>query len=205
MIDRRIYFEESSECPEANTTILYFIAPADMLGGKYPEAESMEISVEFPTAYPEARNAAVMFSPTKDGEDYDWFSVSMPLDEIEELMRLAERSNQTGCGADEKAIADWRPELNRIADRLGRAELLAQLAEEASELSQAALKLRRVLDGRNPTPVTEESAVLHLQEELTDVLLCAITVGIDKAEVERFIRAKSARWSARVEGDKDDV
>lgn len=105
----------------------------------------------------------------------------------------------------EKAITDWRPELNRIADKLGRAELLAQLAEEASELSQAALKLRRVLDGRNPTPVTEESAVLHLQEELTDVLLCAVTVGVDKTEVERFIRAKSARWSARVEGDGDDV
>lgn len=104
-----------------------------------------------------------------------------------------------------KAIDDWRPELNRIADKLGRAELLAQLAEEASELSQAALKLRRVLDGRNPTPVTEESAVLHLQEELTDVLLCAVTVGVGKTEVERFIRAKSARWSARVEGDENDV
>ncbi len=105
----------------------------------------------------------------------------------------------------EKAIADWHSELTGTAIKLGRAELLAQLAEEAAELSQAALKLRRVLDGRNPTPVTEAEATQHLQEELTDVLLCAITVGVDRTEVERFIRAKSARWSARVEGDDDDV
>lgn len=103
-----------------------------------------------------------------------------------------------------KAITDWQPELNRIADELGSAELLAQLAEEASELSQAEQKLRRVLDGRNPIPATEASAISHLQEEFTDVLLCAVTVGIDKTEVELFIRAKSARWSARVEGDEDD-
>ena len=105
----------------------------------------------------------------------------------------------------EKAIADWHSELTGIAIKLGRAELLAQLAEEAAELSQAALKLRRVLDGRNPTPVTEAEATLHLQEELTDVLLCAVTVGVDRTEVERFIRAKSARWSARVEGGGDDA
>ena len=76
MIDRRIYFEESYECPGS--------------------AESMEISVEFPTANPEARYAEVMFSPTKDGEDYDWFDVLIPLDEIEELMALAERSVKNG-------------------------------------------------------------------------------------------------------------
>lgn len=104
----------------------------------------------------------------------------------------------------EKAINDWHIELTNIAAKLGRAELLAGLAEEAAELSQAALKLRRVLDGRNPTPVTETEATLHLQEELTDVLLCAVTFGVDRTEIERFIRTKSARWSARVEGDVDN-
>jgi len=105
----------------------------------------------------------------------------------------------------EKAIADWHSELTGIAIKLGRTELLAQLAEEAAELSKAALKLRRVLGGKNPTPVTEAEATLNLQEELTDVLLCAITVGIDRTEVERFIRAKAYRWSARVEGEDDNV
>ena len=96
MIDRRIYFEESYECPEANIVTLYFIAPVDMLDGKYPDAKSMEISIEFPAGKPEARYAEVMFSPTKDGEDYDWFDVNIPLDEIEALIELAERSCKNG-------------------------------------------------------------------------------------------------------------
>lgn len=35
---------------------------------------------------------------------------------------------------------------------LPKAEILAQLAEETSELAQAALKLRRAIDKENPTP-----------------------------------------------------
>lgn len=35
----------------------------------------------------------------------------------------------------------------KISDILPKTEILAQLAEEASELAQAALKLRRALDG----------------------------------------------------------
>ena len=42
----------------------------------------------------------------------------------------------------------------KIKGRLGEAEVLAQLAEECTELAQAALKMRRVLDGKNPTPDT---------------------------------------------------
>ena len=44
----------------------------------------------------------------------------------------------------------------KIKGRLGEAEVLAQLAEACTELAQAALKLRRALDGKNPTPNTEE-------------------------------------------------
>ena len=40
--------------------------------------------------------------------------------------------------------------MDKIRDYLSDAEIVAQLAEEASELTQAALKLRRVLDGTNP-------------------------------------------------------
>ena len=43
--------------------------------------------------------------------------------------------------------------MDKIRDYLSDAEIVAQLAEEASELTQAALKLRRVLDGTNPTLV----------------------------------------------------
>lgn len=38
--------------------------------------------------------------------------------------------------------------MNKINMVMGVPELLAQLAEEATELAQAALKLRRVVDGK---------------------------------------------------------
>ena len=47
--------------------------------------------------------------------------------------------------------------MDKIRDYLSDAEIVAQLAEEASELIQAALKLRRVLDGMNPTLVALKS------------------------------------------------
>lgn len=96
MIDRRIKFDERYD--DGETTTLYFIAPKEMLLGEYPEAEHMEISIEFPTDHIEARYADVQFSPTKYFEeddcytDYDWFDVDMPYEEIEELIVLAERS-----------------------------------------------------------------------------------------------------------------
>lgn len=49
-----------------------------------------------------------------------------------------------------------------IRSRLSDAEQMAGLEEEATELAHAALKLRRVIDGSNPTPVTEEEAFDNL-------------------------------------------
>lgn len=90
-----------------------------------------------------------------------------------------------------------------IIDILGEAEVLAQLAEEAAELAQAALKLRRVLDGRNPTPATKESCCANLIEEYTDVVICARELGM--VENWRQITKKRARWKARLglEEEKD--
>ena len=59
-----------------------------------------------------------------------------------------------------------------IRDYLPRAEILAQLAEEASELAQAALKLRRVLGRTNPTPVEYKDAYANLVGEYSDVVCC---------------------------------
>ncbi len=103
----------------------------------------------------------------------------------------------------EKALADWRPELNHIIETLGTEELLAQLAEEASELSKAALKLRRVLNGKNPTPVSPADALLNVQEEMADVLLCILSVGFDQIAAEQTIRAKIPRWVGRIDHDED--
>ena len=51
----------------------------------------------------------------------------------------------------------------KIMEYMGEPEMLSQLAEECCELGQAALKLRRVLDKKNPTPVTEEEARANLE------------------------------------------
>ena len=56
-------------------------------------------------------------------------------------------------------------EVEYIKSRLDETERLLGLTEEALELALAALKLRRVLDGRNPTLVTEEQAAANLLEE----------------------------------------
>ena len=61
-----------------------------------------------------------------------------------------------------------------MVDAIGEPAMLEMLAEEASELTQAALKASRVLRGENPTPVTVAEALTHLVEEYTDVVQCAL-------------------------------
>ena len=80
----------------------------------------------------------------------------------------------------------------KIKGLLGEAEVLAQLAEECAELAQAALKLRRALDGKNPTPNTEEERRRALLEEYTDVIHCALVLDLDQ------IRKKTERWMRRL-------
>ena len=96
----RIWFEERYDSKEYGTTTFYFVAPKEMLNGKYPEAETMEISIELPTNNMDARYASVMFSPTKyyeeDGYvDYDWFDAEMPYEDVEALIKLAEEHRFT--------------------------------------------------------------------------------------------------------------
>ena len=88
-----------------------------------------------------------------------------------------------------------------IIEILGESEVLAQLAEEAAELAQAALKLRRVLDGRNPTPATKESFRANLVEEYNDVVNCAQLLGV--LVVPCVIQGKRARWKMRLELERE--
>ena len=83
-----------------------------------------------------------------------------------------------------------------IRERLPQEELLAQLAEECAELSKAALKLRRVYDGTNPTPVKRSEAYDNLLEEVADVTLCLNVLGItcSMPEVQRTANEKLSRW-----------
>lgn len=100
--------------------------------------------------------------------------------------------------------ADLSTEMGRalyfVRERLGKREILAQLAEEASELAQAALKYRRALDGKNPTPMNVLEASGNLVEEIADVELCVSLLQVPeddrrKTEIKRY---KSERWMNRL-------
>ena len=95
------------------------------------------------------------------------------------------------CRFEEREIT-----MDKIKNYLPDAEILAQLAEEAAELSQAALKLRRVIDGTNPTPKTREDAFGSLIEEYSDVVSCCRELNILPAEI--IIAGKKERWINRL-------
>ena len=93
--------------------------------------------------------------------------------------------------------------LEIICSRLTLGELLAQLAEEAAEIGHAALKLRRVLEGKNPTPVTYDQAMANLCEEIGDVdnALQAIDeyLEFNLTELDALQEEKLTRWAERLE------
>lgn len=93
--------------------------------------------------------------------------------------------------------------LDEILDKLGQDEILCQLAEEAAELSKAALKYRRALGNTdNVTPVTPKEAFKNLIEEIADVRLCLLILGLDAGlhavEASRVMNAKAERWHKRL-------
>ena len=105
-------------------------------------------------------------------------------------------------------------DIEYIAENLSDEDILCQIAEEAAELAQAALKLRRAITQTNPTPVSDEEAVDSIIEEYADTIgafeiwaaKCGgdgvRLVGYDLAEI---IDAKYARKVKQIkEGKKHD-
>lgn len=88
-----------------------------------------------------------------------------------------------------------------LVEKIGRTAMLEQLAEEACELGQAALKTARILRGENPTPVTYEAAIYNLREEYTDVIQCGRELLLKPDE--RQIHAKERRFEKRWAGQND--
>ena len=90
---------------------------------------------------------------------------------------------------------------------LGEPALLEQLAEECSELAQAALKLARLERGENPTPKPEEACVKDLLEELGDVNLCMGVVRDSRSDyiLDDIEIAKRERWSQRIREARGEV
>ncbi len=92
--------------------------------------------------------------------------------------------------------------MSEIARRLSHEDLLYQLAEEASELSHAALKLARCIKGSNPTPVSPGAARENLVEEYSDVIQVARELFLAPNEYQ--IAAKEKRWLDRLDGGLSD-
>lgn len=78
-------------------------------------------------------------------------------------------------------------------------ELLAGLAEECSELAQAALKLRRCYDGTNPTPADPDKQYECLLEEIGDVELYLDQLMINRGVIADYKNMKLERWQKRLE------
>lgn len=98
-----------------------------------------------------------------------------------------------------------------IADKLGAGELLTAIAEEASELAQAALKLRRAMYKVNYTPNSERLSLKNLAEELADLELCLDVLKLSlsvnnvvfiQAEKRVMKDKKLGRWVERLRVNK---
>jgi NTP pyrophosphatase (non-canonical NTP hydrolase) len=96
-----------------------------------------------------------------------------------------------------------------VSKYLDTAEVLAQLAEEAAELSQAALKLRRAITGTNPTPRSVQECEQGLLEEIADVNTCLTVLDLkmdrDWESIWALVSKKMARWAKRLEAVNNDT
>lgn len=99
--------------------------------------------------------------------------------------------------------------LEYIAANLSDEDILCQIAEEAAELAQAALKLRRAISQTNPTPITVGEAVDNLFEEYGDTV-GAFRVWAKKNNLDNEIYetsneniySKYDRWTDRIKESK---
>lgn len=81
-------------------------------------------------------------------------------------------------------------------------DMLCQIAEEAAELSQAALKLRRAITGNNPTPKSKAEALNSFYEEVADIQnACDVFLTGNYAGnelIDEIAVKKLDRWFSRI-------
>ena len=95
-------------------------------------------------------------------------------------------------------MSDFKSDFEVICS-LGEPAILEQLAEECSELAQAALKLARKERGENPTPKTLDECFKALIEEMADVKLCILVVeAIRGFNLSCNCDRKRERWAQRI-------
>lgn len=88
-----------------------------------------------------------------------------------------------------------------LLEKIGSAAMLEQTAEEASELSQACLKLARKIRRNNPTPKTFDELEDNLFEEIADMKICleelSESVYYDEEKVNVWIAKKKEKINDR--------
>lgn len=101
----------------------------------------------------------------------------------------------------------------KISDYLPKTEILGQLTEELAEASAAASKLRRKIDGKNPTPKTLEECWEDLKKEIGDVIN-SIDALMEQdpqnyhefmSECGEYAEPKMERWLSRLQAQEDAV
>lgn len=99
--------------------------------------------------------------------------------------------------------------IDEIGERVDTDNQLTQLAEEAAELSQAALKYRRALQTArwdeyiSPTPKTVEDAYYSLAEECSDVVLSVLVITRQLVSNDIMLN-KAGRWLERLKHYRDE-
>ena len=93
-------------------------------------------------------------------------------------------------------FANLDDELNFIEEHMTRASLYEMLAEEATELAQASLKMARILRGENPTPIGVQDAHKSIEEEWTDLYLVNRVLSLTTDYV--YMKQKAERWVKRL-------
>lgn len=114
-------------------------------------------------------------------------------------------------GSDMEQRQSDAEDMNRIIEsKMGARERLETLAEEAAELSQAALKMIRAykMGGAvNPTPITTNEALENLFEEVADVELAEEALGmyyLNRRRIEEIKEKKRSRWVERLKGAENN-
>lgn len=91
------------------------------------------------------------------------------------------------------------PEILFVREQLSASDQFGQVAEEAVELAHAAMKMQRVLNGTNPTPVTEKEAMGKVMEEICDLYNALEVLKLDVSlKYEGIRKKKMARWVDRI-------
>lgn len=104
---------------------------------------------------------------------------------------------------EEKKHGRYKWNADNVIDLIGEEAMWLQLAEEASELSQAACKMARYLHGTNPVAKSETLIRSDIVEEFSDVINCARHLAIPIHE--ELIDYKNSRWMHRIEEMHDGV